>query len=125
MFDRVEELKRTRTVAPPQTPPAAPAPATPAPSTPALSPERLAKVRAGLDKLTADDRKRAVAQRLCPIQEKPLGLMGKPIELTLDGGTVFLCCKACEDDAKADPKGALKKAEAFKKLPPVLPEGTP
>jgi membrane fusion protein, copper/silver efflux system len=125
MFGRVEELKRMRTAAPPQTDPTMPVPAAPAPSAPALSPERLAKVRAGLDKLPTDDRKRAVAQRKCPIQEKELGLMGKPVELPLDGGTVFLCCKACEDDAKADPKGTLKKAEGFKKLPPILPEGTP
>lgn len=125
MFDRVEELKRTRTAAPPQPAPAASVPSAHTSPAPALSPERLAKVRAGLDKLAPDDRKRAVAQRLCPVQEKPLGLMGKPIELPIDGGTVFLCCEACEDDAKADPKGTLKKAEGFKKLPPVLSEGTP
>jgi hypothetical protein len=38
---------------------------------------------------------------------------------------VFLCCKACEDDAKADPKGTLKKAEESKKLPPILPGDKP
>jgi RND family efflux transporter MFP subunit len=119
MFGRVDELKRTRSAAP-----ATPTPATP-PAPPALSPERLAKVRAGLDKLAPDDRKRAVAQRMCPVQEKPLGLMGKPVEITLEGQTVFLCCASCEDEAKADPKGMLKKVEAFKKLPPVLPEGKP
>lgn len=123
MFDTVEEMKRTRTITPP---PAEPTPAGPTPVAPAaaglpLTAERLAKVVAGLDKLAPDDRKRAVQQRLCPIQEKPLGLMGKPIEMSLNGGTVFLCCKSCEDDAKADPKGALKKADAFKKLPPILP----
>lgn len=124
MFDRVEELKRTRTVtAPPSGAPTTPAPAVPA--TPALTGERLAKVVAGLNKLAPDDRKRAVAQRLCPVQEKPLGLMGKPVEIRLEGTAVFLCCASCEDDAKADPKGMLKKVDAFKKLPPVLPEGQP
>ena len=117
MLDRVEELKRTRVVAT--------NPATNAAPVPPLSPERLAKVLAGLDKLSPDDRKRAVTQRLCPVQEKPLGLMGKPVELVLDGGTVFLCCASCEDDARADPKGILKKAEEFKKLPPIVPEGKP
>jgi hypothetical protein len=29
------------------------------------------------------------------------------------------------DDARADPKGVHKKAETFKKLPPILPEGKP
>ncbi len=122
MVNRVEELKRTRTITTP--PPGAPTGPTPA-APPARSPERLAKVRAGLDKLAPEDRKRAVAQRMCPVQEKPLGLMGKPVEITLDGTAVFLCCASCEDEAKADPKGVLKKVEGFKKLPPVLPEGPP
>jgi membrane fusion protein, copper/silver efflux system len=122
MVNRVEELKRTRTItAPPPGDPTVPTAA----ALPALSPERLAKVRAGLDKLTPEDRKRAVAQRMCPVQEKPLGLMGKPVEIKLDGTAVFLCCASCEDEAKADPKGMLKKVEGFKKLPPVLPEGQP
>ncbi len=126
MFNRVEELKRARRLsAPPSADPTMPTPPVPAPTAPALTGERLAKVVAGLDKLTPDERKRAVAQRLCPIQGKPLGLMGKPVELPLNGGTVFLCCKACEDDAKADPKGTLKKAEVFKKLPPILPGDKP
>jgi hypothetical protein len=51
--------------------------------------------------------------------------MGKPVELPLNGGTVFLCCASCVDDAKADPKGTLKKAEEFNKLPPILPEDRP
>lgn len=116
MFERVDELKRTRTGAP-----GAPG----APAAPALSGERLAKVLSGLNKLTPDDRKRAVAQRLCPVQEKPLGLMGKPVELVLDGKPVFLCCASCEDDARAESKETLKKVEGYKKLPPVLPEGQP
>ncbi len=126
MFHRVEELKRTRTgAAPPSTDPTLRPPVSAAPAAPALTGDRLAKVLAGLDKLTADDRKRAVAQRLCPVQEKPLGLMGKPVEVPLSGGTVFVCCASCVDDAAADPKGTLKKAEEFKKRPPVLPEGRP
>jgi RND family efflux transporter MFP subunit len=126
MFNRVEEMKRTRTVvAPPPTDPPMPTPVAPAAPASVLSPDRLAKVIAGLDKLAPDDRKRAVAQRLCPIQEKPLGLMGKPVEVPLNGATVFVCCASCVDDAKADPKAALKKAEEFKKLPPLLPGDKP
>jgi RND family efflux transporter MFP subunit len=123
MFERVEEMKRTRVVAAPAEPtPSAPVAPTLAPT---LTPERLAKVVAGLSQLTPDDRKRAVAQRLCPVQQKPLGLMGKPVEVKRNGATFFVCCKACEDEAKADPKGMLKKVEEFKKLPPILPEGQP
>ncbi len=119
MFRRVEELKRMRLPAP--------MPAAPAhhPAFADWTPERLAKIHAGLEKLSLDDRKRAEAQRLCPIQEKPLGLMGKPVELLLNGKSVFLCCPSCADEAKADANKALQKAEEFKKLPPILPEGTP
>ena len=124
MFHYVEELKRTRTIAaPPQTETSPPVSL--APTVPALTGDRLARVLAGLDKLTPDDRNRAVAQRLCPVQGKPLGLMGKPVEVPLSGGTVFVCCASCVDDAKADPKGTLNKTDEFKKRPPVLPEGRP
>jgi hypothetical protein len=120
MFRRVEVIKQRR--AAPKTPRPLPSPA---PTIPPLSPERLAKVLAGLDKLLPEERKRAEAQRLCPVQEKPLGLMGKPVELTLDGKSVFLCCASCEAEAKADAKKVLQKAEEFKKLPPILPGDKP
>ncbi len=123
MFKRVEELKRTRKFTALPGVPTMPWPAIPSALT--LTGERLAKVRAGLGKLTAEARKRAIAQRMCPVQEKPLGLMGKPYELSVNGTKMFLCCQACEDDARADPKGMLKKIEGFKRLPPVLPEGQP
>ena len=77
MVGRVEELKRTHPAAYPNATPTAP------PSVPGLTP-KLEKIRAGLDKLTPDNRKRAKPSG-CPIQEKPLGLMGRPVELTLDG----------------------------------------
>jgi Cu(I)/Ag(I) efflux system membrane fusion protein len=116
LFRRVGEMKQAR--------PAAPSPAAPSVE---LDPERAEKVRAGLAKLSAEDRRRAVAQRLCPVQGKPLGLMGRPVELRLpDGRTVFLCCESgCKDQALADPAGVLKKAEESRKLPAVLPEDRP
>jgi hypothetical protein len=125
MSDRIEELKRTRTIAAPLPADSRTPPVSPALPTPTLTGERLAKVLAGLDKLATDDRKRAVAQRLCPVQQKPLGLMGRPVEVGVSGGTVFVCCKSCEDDVKADPTGALKRVEEFKKLPPILPGDQP
>jgi RND family efflux transporter MFP subunit len=120
MFRRIEELKQKR--------PGRPVPNFGEPTSPrspgsALSPEKQAKIRAGLDLLPADDRKLAEAQRLCPVTEKPLGSMGKPLKLTLDGKPVFLCCAGCQEEAQSNPKTVLKKIEEFKKLPPVLPEG--
>ncbi|HSQ58132.1 MAG TPA: efflux RND transporter periplasmic adaptor subunit [Gemmata sp.] len=94
-----------------------------APPNAGLTPDRLAKIRAGLDQLSPDERNRAEAQRLCPVQEKPLGLMGKPISMVLDGARVFLCCPSCENEARGAARAMRKKAEDFHKLPPILPEG--
>jgi Cu(I)/Ag(I) efflux system membrane fusion protein len=70
-----------------------------------------AKVKANLDKLDPEDRKVADAQRLCPITGEPLGSMGKPVKLTVEEQTVFLCCKGCRDDALADPNKTLAKVK--------------
>ena len=109
---RVEEFKARK-------------PAATLPTAPTLTPERAATIRENLDKMPADARKAAEAQRLCPVRDKPLGSMGVPPAVVLDGKSVFLCCKACEDDARAAPAATLKKAEASRKLPPLLPEGKP
>ncbi|MBA4189372.1 MAG: hypothetical protein C0467_15355 [Planctomycetaceae bacterium] len=117
MFSRVEELKRTRPAV------MSPGAKNPTPPIPVLTPEKLEKIRTNLAKLGPEDSKAAESQRYCPIQEKPIGSMGKPPKLTLDGKVVFLCCPACEDAAIANPKGTSQKAEGFKKLPPILPAG--
>jgi membrane fusion protein, copper/silver efflux system len=117
MLNRIEELKRTRAAA--RLAPDAAQPVA------AVAGDRLARTLAGLDKLAPDDRKRAVAQRLCPVQEKPLGLMGKPVEVSLDGSSVFVCCPSCVDEVRAAGPSALKKADEFKKLAPILPGDAP
>ncbi len=66
-----------------------------------------------LAKLEPEKRKLAEAQKLCPISDEPLGTagMGVPIELTIEGQTVFLCCKSCEGRAKKDPEKTLAKVK--------------
>ena len=116
---RVEELKKKGSA------PAA-VPATPLPSTPKLSPEDLAEIRTNLEKLPPADKKAAEAQRLCPVLREVLGSMGVPIKVDLGGGrSVFVCCKGCVAKAQKDADGVLQKADEFRKLPPVLPEGKP
>ncbi|MBI3722841.1 efflux RND transporter periplasmic adaptor subunit [bacterium] len=60
--------------------------------------------------LSPEDRKLAEAQGVCPITGEPLGSMGTPDKVVLDGHPVFLCCEGCEEDAKRDPKKTLEKA---------------
>lgn len=71
-------------------------------------------VRDNLAKLPPEDKKLAEAQRVCAVTEEPLGSMGVPIKLTLDGQPVFLCCGGCKKKAESDPAGSAKKAIALR-----------
>src|SRR5262245_22519156 len=79
-----------------------------------LSPnDGVGAIAANLAKLSAEDRKLAEAQKTCPTSGEPLGSMGVPQKLTLNGETVFVCCASCVKGAEADPDATLKKvAEA-------------
>jgi len=70
-----------------------------------LSPEE----QANLDKLAPEDRRRAIAQRICPVTGEPLGSMGVPHKMIVRGHTVFLCCEGCVSTVEDDPDAALKK----------------
>lgn len=73
-----------------------------------LAPE----VKAELGKLNASDRRKVLAQRLCPISEgSPLGSMGPPVKIMLDGQPVYLCCEGCESAAKDKPQETLAKVK--------------
>jgi uncharacterized protein (TIGR03000 family) len=75
------------------------------------------EITASLGKLAPEDRKTAEAQRFCVIQDKvPLGSMGVPVKLTLNGQTVFVCCEGCEKKARADADGSAQKANVLHRL---------
>ena len=66
-------------------------------------------VVASLSELSEADRKAALAQKMCPVGEQPLGSMGKPPKVTVNGQDVFLCCEGCEEDLRSDPEKYLAK----------------
>jgi hypothetical protein len=70
-----------------------------------LTPDDLKNV----EQLPEADRPLALAQRVCPITEQPLGSMGVPIKITLRGQPVFVCCKGCVGAAKRNPEETLDK----------------
>jgi Cu(I)/Ag(I) efflux system membrane fusion protein len=79
------------------------------------APDQEAKVKAALAKLGPEDRKLAEVQKLCPIQQQDrLGAMGPPHKIMLKGKPVFLCCKACEEEARAHPDETLAAVERLK-----------
>ncbi len=73
----------------------------------AKSAERIA----ALSSLTDEDRLLAEEQAICPVTKMPLGSMGTPPKITLDGKTVFLCCSGCEERLRADPEKYLANLE--------------
>ncbi len=65
--------------------------------------------------LSPADRELALAQGSCPVTGKPLGSMGIPPRVLVQGRQVFLCCKGCEAALQASPETylpRLKKSSA-------------
>ncbi|MAT50860.1 MAG: hypothetical protein CMK32_06730 [Porticoccaceae bacterium] len=58
---------------------------------------------AAIAKLPAEEQAQAKMQQICPVTEMPLGSMGKPVKIDLDGETVFLCCQGCEGSLRREP----------------------
>jgi hypothetical protein len=78
-----------------------------------------AKVQDNLAKLSAEDRQLAEAQRTCPVSGEPLGGMGTPVKVTLDGQAVFLCCRSCDREAREDPGKTLARVKELRAKAPA------
>ncbi|MGD9634147.1 MAG: hypothetical protein AB7G28_06035 [Pirellulales bacterium] len=59
--------------------------------------------------LSDADRAAALAQKTCPVSDEPLGSMGTPIKVTVNGRDVFLCCNGCRKELEANPDKYLAK----------------
>ena len=66
---------------------------------------------AAIKELPAAEQPAALAQAVCPVSAHHLGSMEKPIKVTAEGRTFYLCCDGCEDGLKADPKGVVAKLD--------------
>jgi hypothetical protein len=66
---------------------------------------------AAIKELPAAEQSAALAQAVCPVSSHHLGSMEKPIKVTAEGRTFYLCCEGCEDGLKADPKGVIAKLD--------------
>lgn len=42
-------------------------------------------------------------QEICPVSGKPLGSMGEPVAVGVEGQTLYVCCAGCVDAINADP----------------------
>ncbi|RUL87446.1 hypothetical protein [Tautonia sociabilis] len=70
-----------------------------------LTPEQIEAI----NQLPPADAKVALAQKVCPDSGEPLGGMGVPIKVDVNGIPVFVCCAGCKDGVLADPDAALAK----------------
>ena len=79
--------------------------------------EESAEIEAALASLSEADRALAMAQRICPVSEAPLGAMGTPIAVEVAGRLVFICCESCRAPLLAEPEKYLPR------LPPTAGVG--
>jgi hypothetical protein len=87
------------------------------PTATATKVEKLKKAGAVLAKLPANERGLAETQRFCVVMGKsPLGSMGAPVKLMIEGKPVFLCCEGCRDEALANPKETLTRVTELTKV---------
>lgn len=90
-------------------------------------------IEAALSKLTPADQSLARQQRMCPVAVMPLGSMGTPKKVDVNGTPVFICCEGCREALLEEPEHYVKELasgdfsegahDAATDLPPIdLPE---
>ena len=69
-----------------------------------------ADIEANLSQLGPEDQQLAEQQKYCPMMEGVrLGEMGRPYKVTVQGDSIFVCCKKCVLAAQNEPDRALAK----------------
>jgi YHS domain-containing protein len=58
-----------------------------------------------------DDKTLIARQKVCPVTGEPLGSMGPPFKVVVNGRTVFLCCKGCEKKIRQNPEKYFAKLD--------------
>jgi hypothetical protein len=71
----------------------------PAASDPAMSPAIGATGRAPAANAPAT----AKRQTICPVTGQKLGSMGRPIPVSANGETIYVCCQGCVEAVQAEP----------------------
>ncbi|HEV3258787.1 MAG TPA: hypothetical protein VG013_18090 [Gemmataceae bacterium] len=78
-------------------------------------PDKDAKVRANLAKLSPEDRKLAEQQKFCAVEDDSrLGEMGTPLKIMVKDQPVFVCCKGCVKQAQEDPEQTLARVKELR-----------
>ena len=67
---------------------------------------------AAIKELPAAEQEAALKQAVCPVSSHNLGEMGKPVKVSAEGRTFYLCCDDCQEKVKTDAKGVIAKLDA-------------
>ena len=67
------------------------------------------KLTKALASLSEEDRASALQQKICPVSDEPLGSMGAPKKVDVNGQAVWICCDGCRDKLLAEPDTYLAK----------------
>ncbi len=81
-------------------------------------------IQDALAELSEADRKLALKQGICPVAEMPLGSMGTPGKVDVNGTAVFICCEGCREDLLDDPARYLAVLKNHSKSKPEDKSGT-
>ncbi len=66
---------------------------------------------AAIKELPEAEQALATKQLVCPVSDHNLGSMGKPLKVTAEGRTFYLCCEGCEEKVKTDAKAVIAKLD--------------
>ena len=76
---------------------------------PPANADEVKAIEEALAKLSPADRDLAKRQKVCPVTDMPLGSMGAPIKMSVNGRPVFICCEGCRGPLLAEPVKHLAK----------------
>ncbi len=72
----------------------------------------LEELLAALADLSPEDRALAQQQVICPVTESPLGSMGTPLKIDVNGKAIFICCEGCREALLSEPDKYLARLTA-------------
>lgn len=71
--------------------------------------EEAKEIVKALSRLSPADRALVEKQKVCVVADMPLGSMGTPVKVDVNGKTVFICCEGCRGRLLADGANYLRK----------------
>lgn len=78
------------------------------------------QVREGVFASTLADAAAIAAQKTCPVMDEPLGGMGVPGKVDVQGKAVYICCAGCAKKLVAEPEEYLAKLKKMGVTPPDM-----